>query len=154
MPKIPDFSKFDLQSIVNSVKSIINPEPTTPKVAEGDPIGTKVVQISTLLQNLTHTHAQAAKDLTEVNNLLNELYKDLEVFRKLEAEMRLKQQAEARAAASTQDPQSKAETTPHPTSTSTSYKNNTGVGEPTHEKIEPTTTDTSVHTSEDEELKK
>lgn len=94
MPKIPDFSKLDLQSIVNSVKSIISPEGVTPRVAEGDPIGVKIVQISTLLQNTANSQAQAAKDLTKINNLLNELYKDLEAFRKLEAELRQKQQAE------------------------------------------------------------
>lgn len=101
MPKIPDFSKFDLQSIVNSVKSIINPE-ATPKVAEGDPIGAKMVQISTLLQNVANAEAQSAKDLTQINNLLNELYQDLETFRRLEAEFRQKQQAaEAAQATST-----------------------------------------------------
>lgn len=86
MPKLPDFSKFDLQSIVNSVKSIITPEAGTPNVSPGDPIGTKIVQVSTLLQSLARTHAQSAKDLTQINNLLNELYKDLEAFRTLQKE--------------------------------------------------------------------
>lgn len=100
MAKIPEF-KFDLQGIVNSVKQMLNPEVGTPKVSEGDPIGTKVVQISTLLQTVANAQAQSAKDLTQINSLLNDLYKDLEVFRKLEAEMRQKQQAEAQAAAAT-----------------------------------------------------
>jgi hypothetical protein len=89
MAKLPDFSKFDLQGIMNSVKSILNPE-TTPRVTEGDPIGAKIVQISTLLQSVATAHSQSGKDLTQINNLLNELYKDLEAFRKLEAEIRQK----------------------------------------------------------------
>ncbi len=97
MPKIPDFSKFDLQSIVNSVKSIINPE-ATPNVAEGDPIGAKIVQISTLLQSVANSQEQSAKDLHRINSLLNDLYRDLEQFRKLEAELHQKQQAEAHVA--------------------------------------------------------
>lgn len=94
MPKIPDFSKFDLQSIVNSVKSIINPE-STPNVTEGDPIGAKIVEISSLLQGVANTQEKNAKDLHKINSLLNGLYKDLEQFRKLEAEIHQKQQAES-----------------------------------------------------------
>jgi hypothetical protein len=95
MPKIPDFSKFDFQSIVNSVKSIINPESSVLKGAEsGDPIGTKIVKINALLKETANAHAQSAKDLAQINSLLNELYRDLESFRKLEAEFRQKQHAE------------------------------------------------------------
>ena len=94
MPKIPDFSKFDLQSIVNSVKTMINPETGTPNVTEGDPIGTKIVEISTLLQSVSAAHAQSGKDLNKINGLLSELYRDLEAFRKLESELHQKQQAE------------------------------------------------------------
>jgi hypothetical protein len=86
MAKIPDFSKFDFQGIVNSVKSIINPELTPPNVTPGDPIGAKIVQISNLLQKTADAHAQSAKDLTEIHNLLNSLYTDLETFRKIRAE--------------------------------------------------------------------
>jgi hypothetical protein len=100
MPKIPDFSKFDFQNIVSSVKSIINPEISAPKVTEGDPIGTKIVQISTLLQSVSHSQSQSTKDLAHINNLLNELYKDLEVFRKLEAELKQKQETPAQPASS------------------------------------------------------
>lgn len=87
MPKIPDFSKFDFQSIVNSVKSIINPEGTTPNVVEGDPIGAKIVEISNLLQTTAQAQAQSAKDLSKINGLLNSLYKDLEAIRKLGEEL-------------------------------------------------------------------
>lgn len=94
MPKIPDFSKFDLQSIVNSVKTIIGAE-STPKVTEGDPIGTKIVEISKLLQSVASMQSQSSKDLTKINDLLNGLYRDLEAFRKLEQEIRQKEQAQA-----------------------------------------------------------
>lgn len=79
MPKIPDFSKFDLQSIVNSVKSMINPEI---KVPEGDFIGAKIVEVTKLIQDVSNMHAQAAKDLNKVNDILTSLYRELEVFRK------------------------------------------------------------------------
>jgi hypothetical protein len=94
MAKIPDFSKFDLQGIMNSVKQILNPEGVTPKVSEGDPIGVKIVQISTLLKGVASSHAQSSKDLSQIHNLLNELYKDLEAFRKLGEEIQQKQQAD------------------------------------------------------------
>lgn len=81
MPKIPDFSKFDLQSIVNSVKSILNPESATPPVAENDSLGKKIEKISLLLQNTAKQQAQSAKDLAQANGLLNALYKDLEEIR-------------------------------------------------------------------------
>lgn len=119
MSKIPDFSKFDFQGIVNSVKSMINPE-TTPNVAEGDPIGSKIVQISSLLKNVASIQTQSTKDLNNINRLLNELYKDLEAFRQLETELRFKQQTEGSAEAT-----SVKESNPA-----------SGVGEPSQEKIE------------------
>jgi hypothetical protein len=82
MAKIPDFSKFDLQGIINSVKSIVSPETITPNVPEGDPIGTKILAINALIQNVSHAHTQSAKDLGKINILLNELYQDLEATRK------------------------------------------------------------------------
>lgn len=112
MPKIPDFSKFDLQNIVSSIKTIINSESGTPDITEGDPIGAKIVQISTLLQNTANAQAQSAKDLTKINDLLNLLYKDLESFRKIEAELRQNQhaQTESSSASSTEEPIRKAPT--------------------------------------------
>jgi hypothetical protein len=90
-----DFSKFDLQGIMNSVKQILNPEGgATPKAPEGDPIGAKVVQIMTLLRGVADSHAQSSKDLSQAHGLFGELYKDLEIFRKLQAEMQQKQQAD------------------------------------------------------------
>jgi hypothetical protein len=101
MPKIPDFSKFDFQNIVNSVKSIINPESSILKGAESDPIGAKILNINTLLKDVANAHAKSAKDLAQINHLLNELYRDLESFRKLEAEFRQKQHAEQAQATAT-----------------------------------------------------
>ena len=128
MPKIPDFSKFDLQSIVNSVKSIINPEIGTPNVSEGDPIGAKIVAISTLLQNVVNAHAQSAKDLTQINNSLNELYKDLESFRKLESEFRQKQSEKFTEEQTTAHPK---ETVTHTETTTVSKEPKSGKGSST-----------------------
>lgn len=94
MPKIPDFSKIDLQSIINSVKTVLSPDSATPNVSEGDPIGTKIVEISKLLQGVASSQAQSAKDLGKINGLLNNLYQDLEAFRKLESEVKSKERAE------------------------------------------------------------
>jgi hypothetical protein len=121
MPKISDLSKFDFQSIVNSVKSIISSDSGTPKVPEGDLIGSKMVTISTLLQEATKHQEQAARDLTQVNNLINELYKDLELFRKLQEELK-KQEAElaqAKAAATAAPAGSEVKTTAEPSTTQT-----------------------------------
>lgn len=98
MPKIPDFSKFDLQGIVNSVKSMISPDAANIKVPEGDFIGAKIVEVAKLIQNVSNLHSQAAKDLNQINDLLGTLYRELEAFRKQSLE---KQQGEAAAASGT-----------------------------------------------------
>jgi hypothetical protein len=82
MPKIPDFSKLDFQGIVNSLKSVLSSEPTTPTVTPGDPVGEKIVEISTLIKNVVKEQTQCAKDLSRINDLLNNLYQDVEKFRK------------------------------------------------------------------------
>ncbi|MBA2655167.1 MAG: hypothetical protein H0U71_08925 [Gammaproteobacteria bacterium] len=155
MPKIPDFSKFDLQSIVNSVKSIITPE-STPNVAEGDAIGGKIVQISTLLQSAADHQAKAAKELTHINNLLNELYKDLEAFRKLEAELK-QQQSSVQAGSTTTSGKTESTVSPHSAHTtggtgtqSTSQPKPNIHTKPASDTISPT--DTSGHKESDTTL--
>lgn len=84
MIKKPDFSeltkKFDLNSIVGGIKSLLNPE-ETPQVDPSDAIGTKIAQLSLMAQQMAKQHEQLAKDFSSANHLLNELYKDLEALR-------------------------------------------------------------------------
>ena len=85
MVKKPDFSeltkKFDLNSIVGGIKSLLNQESETPQVDPSDAIGAKIAQLSLMTQQMAHTHDQLAKDFTTASHLLNDLYKDLEALR-------------------------------------------------------------------------
>lgn len=74
--------KFDLQGIINSIKSVINPEGNTPNANPDDAIGMKIVELSTLVQQLTNAQAEHVKELANVNKLLNELFQDIEALRK------------------------------------------------------------------------
>lgn len=75
-------SKFDLQSILNNIKSMINPESSTPDVkSSNDAIGMKVVELSLLVQQLAKKCTEQAKEFNKVNELLNDLFKDIEVLR-------------------------------------------------------------------------
>ena len=73
--------KFDLQGILNNIKSMISPESNTPNVNPDDEIGVKVAGLSVLIQQLAKTYAEQSKEFTKVNRLLNELFKDIEALR-------------------------------------------------------------------------
>ena len=85
MAKKPDFSeltkKFDLNSIVGGIKSLLNQESETPQADPSDAIGVKIAQLSLMTQQMAKTHEQLAQDFTAASHLLNELYKDLEALR-------------------------------------------------------------------------
>ena len=72
--------KFDLQGILNNIKSMINPESNTPNPDPSDIIGMKIAELSILAQQLAKAHERHAKELTKVNRLLNQLFKDLEAL--------------------------------------------------------------------------
>jgi hypothetical protein len=82
MAKIPDFSKFtgkfDLQGIVDSVKSIITPGGAVPESIKDDPLVPRITEISALLQQVMSVQAQQTEDLGKLNTLVNALYRDLE----------------------------------------------------------------------------
>lgn len=86
MIKKPDLSeltkKFDLNSIVGGIRSLLNAEVETPQADPSDAIGTKLAQLSLMMQQMAQTHEQLAKDLAAATHLFNELYKDLEALRK------------------------------------------------------------------------
>ena len=77
--------KFDIQGIITSIKSMISPEGNTPSVNPDDAIGMKIVELSTCVQELANAQAEHVKELTRVNKLLNELFKDIEALRKAHA---------------------------------------------------------------------
>ncbi|MGB6976395.1 MAG: hypothetical protein WBE18_02935 [Gammaproteobacteria bacterium] len=86
MPKMPDFSKltgkFDLQGIVDSVKSIITPGSSVPESIKDDPLVPRIAEISALLQQVMSVQAQQTEDLGKLNTLVNALYRDLEITKK------------------------------------------------------------------------
>lgn len=78
MPKIPDFNeltkKLDLDNLVSSVKSLINPEGGTPQPEEGDKLGELIAQSSMIAQDLAKGHADLAKQLHQLNKNLNQIF--------------------------------------------------------------------------------
>lgn len=86
MIKKPDLSeltkKFDINSIVGGIKSLLNQEVETPQADPSDAIGTKLAQLSLMTQQMAKAHEQLAKDFAAATNLFNELYKDLEALRR------------------------------------------------------------------------
>lgn len=87
MPKFPDFSeltkKFDFQGIMDNVKSAINQlSQVTPKPApEGDEIAAQFVTLIEKVQRIAKIQAEQAKEIAQVNLMLNELYREVDVFR-------------------------------------------------------------------------
>jgi hypothetical protein len=81
----PDFTqitkKLDIQGLVSSVKSMINPEGDTPKPVNGDALGEKMAALSMLLQNTAAALTEQGNQLAQANQLLNALFKDLETIR-------------------------------------------------------------------------
>ena len=73
--------KFDLQGLINSVKTMINPESNIPTVDPNDAIGVKIAELSTLIQQLVSAQAEHNKELTRANQLLLDLFKDIEQLR-------------------------------------------------------------------------
>lgn len=85
MSKKPDFSdltkKFDLNNIVGSIKSLINPTSGTPEVDPNDAIGLKIAQISVIAQQLSKVSEEQSKEFSKLNQILNGLYGDIERLR-------------------------------------------------------------------------
>jgi hypothetical protein len=74
--------KFDLQGIMDSVKSIITPGSAVPESIKDDPLVPKIAEISALLQHVMSVQAQQTEDLSKLNALINSLYRDLEAVKK------------------------------------------------------------------------
>lgn len=72
---------------------MINPEGNTPQPDADDAIGTKIAQLSTMVQQLANAHAEQAKELHKVNKILNGLFKDIETLRNPPQEQTQQEQA-------------------------------------------------------------
>jgi hypothetical protein len=85
MAKKPDFSeltkKFDINSLVGGIKSLLNQGSEIPQADPSDAIGVKITQLSLMTQQMAKVHEQLAQDFTTASRLLNDLYKDLEALR-------------------------------------------------------------------------
>lgn len=73
--------KFDIGGVIDNIKTMVNPAGGTPDVDPSDDLGLKVAEISTLLQEMAKVNQQQTKDLQKANQLLNALFKDVEVLR-------------------------------------------------------------------------
>lgn len=78
-------NKFDLNSLINNIKSMINPTANTPNPAPEDSIGLKLAELSILVQELQQAYVEHGKQLGKVNKLFNEIYQNLEEIRAKEA---------------------------------------------------------------------
>lgn len=85
MIKKPDLSelakKLDISGIMGGLKSLLNQESEVPSVDPSDAIGTKIAQLSLMMQQMAKVHEEQAKEFAAAGHLLNELYKDLEALR-------------------------------------------------------------------------
>lgn len=81
MSKLPDFNeltkKLDLDGLVSSVKSMINPEESALQPKEGDKVGELIAECSELTQEMAQQHAELAKNLKTLHSKLNKLFKEL-----------------------------------------------------------------------------
>lgn len=88
----PDFSKikgkFDLSSIVDNLKSMINSSNDMPDVDPNDDLGQKIVEASKLIQIMQEQHKTHEKNVAELGNLLAMIFKDAEALRAENATLR------------------------------------------------------------------
>lgn len=69
-------SGFNLDEIINSVKSLINPIPPVPKAAESDPVGFRFAEVGRFLKEIGEANVKQAELIAKANTMLAALYKD------------------------------------------------------------------------------
>ncbi len=74
-------NKLNIGGIMDSLKTMINPAGGVPEVDPDDDLGLKIVEISTLLKEMTNHEIEHAKNLKKVNELLNIAFQDIEKLR-------------------------------------------------------------------------
>lgn len=81
-PELSDLiKKFDINNLMGSLKSLINPTGGVPEVDPSDAIGLKIAQMSVISQQLAKLSEEQAKEFNRFNTLLNGLYQDIERLR-------------------------------------------------------------------------
>ena len=82
MAKLPDITKlaekFDIEKIVENVKSIISPGSVIPENAEGDPVAEKFVELRQLIQDVIKVQTEQTGKISKINNIVGALYKKLQ----------------------------------------------------------------------------
>lgn len=76
--------KFDIQKIIDDVKSIVTPAPI-PEANKDDPVGYHLSELGKLTKELAENHTKQADTLAKVNAILGELYQELGKVAKPEA---------------------------------------------------------------------
>ena len=74
-------SKFDLNTLLSNIKSLIQPGGDTPNPDPSDRLGNTLAELSVLAQALQHSHEEQGKKLAEMSRLFNEVYQQLEALR-------------------------------------------------------------------------
>ena len=69
--------KLDMQTIIDNVKSVINPGSVIPDEGDGDPVVTAFVELHKSMKNIAETQAQQAQEISKLNNMLAALYNKL-----------------------------------------------------------------------------
>jgi len=73
--------KFDLNNIVNSLKSMVNVESDMPEVDADDALGLKIKELTQLTQQVVDVQAQQVKDINKIQGLLVGAFKDITALR-------------------------------------------------------------------------
>lgn len=68
--------KFDLQKIINDVKSMISPEPI-PEANKNDPIAYYLSGLNKLVKELAENHTKEADIIAKVSSTLGSLYQEV-----------------------------------------------------------------------------
>lgn len=81
MPKLPDLGKltekFDLQGLMDNVKSILSPGSAIPENIEGDPIAGKLALIYQSTKKIAELQAEQDAEIAKINALTGLIMKDL-----------------------------------------------------------------------------
>ena len=76
--------KFDLQKIINDVKSMISPVPI-PEANKSDPVAYYLSELNKLAKDLAEVHTKQADLIAKVSNVLGNLYQEIMNARKGQA---------------------------------------------------------------------
>lgn len=79
-------NRFDINSLIGNIKSIINPTGNTPNPDPEDTIGLKIAELSVMMQELQQAYSEQGQHLNKINKLFNEVYEHLQALRAKQTE--------------------------------------------------------------------